>query len=127
MYHRVISFASSFIQHRTFRSLIRHLKNDVPKLFGFGHCEVFLHDHLGKNLYCMSVSSEEEIRDSEEDPPGFEEEFIISEQRIVRFPANMGISGYALRGDAVCYVNDFEHKIGDGVAPLIGQTSTSRH
>jgi len=48
--------------------------------------------------------------DNDEDPPGFEQDFIVDERQVVRFPVNMGISGYALQGDAVCFINNFVHK-----------------
>ena len=99
MKSRVIRFVDSFIQHRTFKSLIKQIKSDVPKLLGYSHAEVFLYDNTvlrKKNLYTMSVSTEEHSIDPDEDPPGFAEEFILDEKQIVRFPPNMGISGYAL-------------------------------
>ena len=69
-------------------------------------------DKLQNNLYCMSITGDEKqlTLDPDADPPGFEEEFIIDEKQVVRFPPNMGISGFALKGDAVCYINDFQHK-----------------
>ena len=59
MKSRVIKFVIGFIQHRTFRSVIKHLKTDLPKLFGFGHAEVFMYDRPKKNLYCMSVRTDQ--------------------------------------------------------------------
>lgn len=59
MKSRVIKFVIGFIQHRTFRSVIKHLKNDLPKLFGFGHAEIFMYDRPKKNLYCMSVRTDD--------------------------------------------------------------------
>lgn len=107
MKHRIIKFVTSFIQHRTFRSLIKQVKTDLPRLLGFSAAEVFMYDQMQKNVYCMSIRVEEPSIDPERDAPGFEEEFIIDEKQIVRFPLNMGISGYALKGDAVCFINDF--------------------
>lgn len=74
----------------------------------------------------MSVPMEDAQRDPDQDAPGFEEEFIIDENQIVRFPSNMGISGYALRGDAVCYINDFTHKKATVIGPIRAATSSSR-
>ena len=62
---------------------------------------------MQKNVYCMSIRAEEPSADPDYEQPGFEQEFIIDEKQVVRFPLNMGISGYALKGDAVCYINDF--------------------
>jgi len=39
----------------------------------------------------------------------------------------MGVSGYALRGDAVCFINNFEHKSANTMSALVAQTSSSRH
>ena len=41
---------------------------------------------------------------------GDESDYVIKEKEIVRFPVNMGISGYALKGNAVCFINDFALK-----------------
>lgn len=124
---RVINFVKDFINHRTFKSLIRNLKTDLPTLLGFTCAEVFMHSNQMNNLYCMSVTMEEPVRDPDADKPGFEEEFIIDEKQVVKFPTNMGISGYAMRGDAVCYINDFTHKKQTTIGPLFCNTSSSRH
>ena len=39
----------------------------------------------------------------------------------------MGISGYALQGDAVCFVNNFAHKKETALGDIYANTSTSRH
>ena len=126
MKNRVIRFVGGFIEHRTFKSLIRQVKTDLPKLLGYGHAEVFMYDHPNRNLYCMSVPMEDPSIDPDQDPPGFEEEFIVDEKQVVRFPSNMGVSGYALQGDAVCYINDFMHKKATTIGPIIADTSSSR-
>ena len=111
MKYKVIKFAISFMQHRNYRSVIKHVKNELPGLLGFTSAEVFLLDGPNRNLYCMSVRPDEVLHDSEEGKGrSFENDFIVNEERIVRFPTNMGVSGYALRGDAVCYINDFASK-----------------
>lgn len=64
--------------------------------------------------------------DLEKDPPGFEEEYIIDENQVVRFPTHMGVSGFALTGDAVCYINDFAHKKATVIGPIVPDVSSSR-
>ena len=103
---RVIDFVQDFIQHRTFKSLIKHMKRDLPKLLGYSNCEVMMYDNPNNNLYCMSITENDQEL-SEEHKKDFEREFIIDEKSVVRFPPNMGITGYALKGDAVCYLNNF--------------------
>ena len=127
MKYRVIKFVTGFIQHRTFRSVIKHLKRDLPKLFGFGQAEVFMYDRPRKNLYCMSVRIDDAGTEADPSLKGPEAEFVIDEKQIVRFPTNMGISGYALRGDAVCFINNFSHKNQTVIGPIHAQTSSSRH
>ena len=52
---------------------------------------------------------------------------MIKEKEIVRFPINMGISGYALKGNAVCFINDFALKSeSDDLDLMKAQTSSSR-
>lgn len=73
-------------------------------------------DRLKNNLYCMSVTGQQDL--TEEQMKDFEREFIVNEKQIVRFPTNMGISGFALRGDAVCFVNDYTNKVNQVIGPL---------
>ena len=124
---RIIRFVSSFIQHRTFKSLISQIKTDLPKLLGYEKAEVFMFDNIKRNLYCMSIRPETNQPDPTVEKPAFEKEFIIDEKQVVRFPPNMGISGYALKGDAVCFINDFGTKLSTAIGPIIPQTSSSRH
>ena len=56
------------------------MKTDLPKLLGYSHAEVFMFDSPNKNLYCMSIRTEEPSIDPDQDPPGFEEEFVIDEK-----------------------------------------------
>ena len=44
MKDRAIRFVSSFIKHRTFKSLIKQVKTDLPRLLGFSSAEVFMYD-----------------------------------------------------------------------------------
>jgi len=79
MKDRVIKFVLAFIQHRTFKSLIKHLKTELPRLFGFGSAEIFMHDRNNKNLFCMSIRPDEG-RDTDSEKKGFEEDFMIAEK-----------------------------------------------
>jgi len=63
---------------------------------------------------------------TEEEKKDFEREFIINEKSVVRFPTNMGISAYALRGDAVCFINNFADKMNNVIGPLCATTTSSR-
>ena len=72
----------------------------------------------------MSITGNNE--QTEEEKRDFEREFIINERQVVKFPTNMGISGFALRGDAVCIINDFQHKKNTVIGPLRALTSSSR-
>lgn len=122
---RVIRFVQEIIKHSTFKALIRQIKTGVPKLLGYGDVEVFLHDSVKNNLYCMSVNEEQQPQYADL-PHSFEMDYIVDEKQIVRFPPSMGISGYALRGDAVCFINEFAHKQATLIGPLRASTSSSR-
>ena len=78
-------------------------------------------------MYCMSVRIDDAGTEADPSLKGPEAEFVIDEKQIVRFPTNMGISGYALRGDAVCFINNFSHKNQTVIGPIHAQTSSSRH
>lgn len=95
-------------------------------MLGFSHAEVFLLDKPKKNLFCMSIRSGAALQDEDLNRM-VEEDFTINEKQIVRFPSNMGVTGYALRGDAVCFINNFSHKQSSTIGPIVAQTSSSRH
>ena len=101
------------------------MKTDLPKLLGYKEAEVFSYDHPTRQLYCMSIRPDNNQRDPDQDPPGFEEDYIIDEKQIVRFPTHMGVSGFALRGDAVCFINDFAHKKATVIGPIVPTVSSS--
>ena len=103
------------------------MKTDLPKLLGYAHAEIMMYDNPGNNLYCMSITGNEEQDQLEEGKTNdFEREFIIDEKSVVRFPPNMGITGYALKGDAVCFLNNFPIKRAQTIGPLHAQSSSSR-
>jgi hypothetical protein len=55
MKSKVIKFVSEFIMTKTFKSMARMVKDDLPKLLGYEHTEMFLFDNVKNNLYCMSI------------------------------------------------------------------------
>ena len=58
-------------------------------------------------MYSCAIDEEAEAQQQAEGPPGFELEYIVKENQIVRFPLQMGITGYCLEADAIALVNDF--------------------
>ena len=56
MKSRVVSFVKEFVQHRTFRSLIGQIKQELPRLLGYEEAEVFMYDRQKNSLYCRSVT-----------------------------------------------------------------------
>ena len=123
---RVIAFVGSFILNRSFKSLTLQVKKDVPKLLGYTQAEVLLYEPAKQGLYCMSIQEIDAHNSIDPDAPdpGFETEFIVDEKKIVRFPINMGISGFALRSDAVCYINDYAYKRNTVIGPIRAHTSS---
>ena len=81
-----IDFVASFIRNKTFKSVVKSIKNDLPQLFGYQRCELFLHDTQNKNMYSCAIDEEAEAQEKAEGPPGFELEYIVKEKQIVRFP-----------------------------------------
>ena len=53
----------------------------------------------------MNLDEEAERIAKMEDPNSFEREFNFDERQIVRFPRNMGFTGFAFENDGVVYYN----------------------
>ena len=81
MKQKVIDFAIGFIQRRTYKSVLSHMKTDLPKLLGFSYAEVFMLDRTNKSLFCLSVRpSETEAQEQDKSKRPIEEEFTINER-----------------------------------------------
>ena len=110
---RYLKFATAFIKQSTFKTVAKMVKTDLPKILGYERCEMFLFDSAQKNLYSTSIDEEADAQMKAEGPPGFEVDYIIEEKQIVRFPLEMGITGYCLKQDAIAMINDFQTKFED--------------
>jgi hypothetical protein len=55
-----------------------------PRLFSFREIGVLFYDKKNKYLYSINVNTEEELKP------------IITEENVVRYPDNIGLTGYAL-------------------------------
>ena len=109
----ILQFIKEYIKKDTFKSVICKIKEDLPRLFGYEEVEVMLHDQPTSALYCMNVTLGAPETEEEKNMTDFERAFVIKESQIVRFPCNMGISGYSFENDAVLYINDFSEKQDD--------------
>lgn len=122
---RVIDFVTRFIQHRNFKSLTKQVKNELPMLLGYDQAEVLLYDNTEKNLYCMSIQAiDQDSIDPDAEKPSFENDFTFDTKKIVRFPTNMGISGFAYNSDAVCFINNYEFLRETTIGPIYSKTSS---
>jgi hypothetical protein len=75
----VIVFATQFMDFKNTKQLLRAVKHDLPKLLGFSHANIMMHDAAGKNLYSISIDEEAEKRAKAENKT-FEREFVFDEQ-----------------------------------------------
>jgi len=57
-------------------------------------------------MKALNIDEDAERFGKKEDPNSFLQDFNIDERSIVRFPRNMGVSGFALENDAITYLND---------------------
>jgi len=80
------------------------VKYDVPRLLGFEHASVFLHDEQHGNLYAISIDEDQERRVREIEGT-FETEYAIDDSQVIRFPITMGVNGYCFWKDAIAYFN----------------------
>ena len=65
---------------KTFKSMARMVKDDLPKLLGYEHTEMFLFDNVKKNLYCMSIDGEKQDSEEAKMFKGFENEYIVRKE-----------------------------------------------
>ena len=77
---RVVSFVTKFIRQKTFKTVAKMIKTDLPKMLGYERCELFLYDIANKNLYSAAIDEEADQQAKVEGPPGFELDYIIQER-----------------------------------------------
>lgn len=99
---------NTFSNYKTHKEILRSVKNDIPKLLGFANANVYLHDTNENSLLALSLDEEAERLANIEDPSGFEREFNFEQRQIVKFPDNMGMSGFAFTNDGIVYINSFD-------------------
>ena len=102
------------------------VKTDLPKVMGFDRCELFLLDRNQGNLYSFAIDEESESMARAEGPEGFELDYIIEERQIVRFPLDMGVTGYCIQNDAIGMLNDFHAKHEDKTNKLVPRITSLR-
>lgn len=103
----VIKFVHKFTNHKTFKDILQTVKYDIPKLLGFRSANIYLNEAQSQSLLALSVDEDAEKMARKEDPKGFEREFHFESRQIVKFPNNMGLSGFAHTNDAMVYLNGF--------------------
>ena len=91
----ILQFIKEYIKKDTYKSVICKIKEDLPRLFGYEEVEIMLHDQPTSTLYCMNVNLGAPETEEEKNMSDFERAYVIKESQIVRFPCNMGISGYS--------------------------------
>ena len=104
----VIQFVHKFTSFKTVKEILRSVKNDVPKLLGFKAANIYLSEPESQSLLALSVDEEAEKLAVAADPQGFEREFNFDQRQIVKFPNNMGLSGFAHTNDGIAYLNGFD-------------------
>jgi len=57
-------------------------------------------------LKALNLDEDAERLAKKEEPNSFLRDFSMEERSVVRFPRNMGISGFALEHDAITFLND---------------------
>ena len=55
---RIVRFVTKFIKKKTFKTVARMIKTDLPKMLGYERCELFMQDTINKNMYSCAVDEE---------------------------------------------------------------------
>ena len=55
----------------------------------------------------MSIDDDKQLEEEAKMFKGFEHEYLVRQEQIVSFPLEIGVSGYAFKKDAICFINDF--------------------
>lgn len=58
----------------------------------------------------MSINDDKQEEEEAKQFKGFEYEYLLRKEQIVNFPLEIGVTGYAFRKDAICFVNDLASK-----------------
>ena len=114
MHKNIIQFVQRFTNIKNFKDLMRSIKFEVPKLLDFKAANIYLYDSTEENLKALNLDEDAERLAKKEDPHSFERDFNFDERSVVRFPRNMGISGFAFENDAVAFVNDIRKILAKG-------------
>jgi hypothetical protein len=104
----LIDFVFKFMKIKNIKDLLRSVKNEVPKLLDFKNANIYVYDVERESLKAMVIDENNERLLKMEDPKGFERDFYFDERSIVRFPRNMGTSGFCFENDALTFINGFQ-------------------
>ena len=130
MHKNIIEFVQRFTNIKNFKDLLRSIKFEVPKLLDFKSANMYIYDTTQENLKALNLDEDAERLAKKEDPNSFERDFNFDERSVVRFPRNMGISGFAFENDSVTYVNGLGKLLAKNSAPIahcsaVGQNQMS--
>ena len=83
--------------------MLRAVKSEVPVLLGFQACNIYIAGD--QRLYSVSIDAEAE-KILESGKRSFEQDYVIDESQVVKFPQSMGINGFAYQNDSINYLNN---------------------
>ena len=111
-----ITLASHIGCQRSYRDMLRAMRDALPKFFGFEGLGLLLRDTKTNELFSMSEDSRV---DNKAEEPGDE----FRPGTIIMFPSSIGITGKVFKEGKVYYSNDasrdgkFSHDI-DNLSPI---------
>ncbi len=73
-----MSFVKRFINFVNLKEILRAVKKDLPKLLGYKHASIYIHDAKRDNLYTVNLDEDAETR-AKEHYGTFEVEFAFDE------------------------------------------------
>jgi len=109
MQRSIREYVLKFLGFQKHKDVIYSVKYELPKLFNFEQCGMFIYDKDSEDLFAISLDEEGDKLAKLIDPYPYERDFCISEGQIVRFPLKMGISGFVHEADAVNWMNDVKN------------------
>jgi len=94
-----LGFANTLMTKKTIKDVVRVIKEEAPKILGYSACQVFLGSDMDKTLYTLSTNVDE---NADKTIGVIEREYIIPNNLMVKFPDNLGYSGYAYLKNSIC-------------------------
>ena len=88
--------------------MIEFVQKDITDLLEFESACLFVYDEVIGDLKVLMYDKETDRLARIEDPTGYERCYNFDQKQVVRFPKDMGVTGFVLENNSVNFVDHFD-------------------